>query len=88
VARSLYQRAIGYSHEDVDIRVVDKEIVKTKIVKHYPPDVTAASLWLRNRRPDLWRDKQDIEVSGKGGGPVTMKVVYDEKEQPSQKEGK
>jgi len=81
VARSLYQRAIGYSHEDVDIRVIDKEIVKTPIIKHYPPDVAAASLWLRNRRPDLWRDKQDIEVSGKGGGPVTMKVVYEEKPQ-------
>ncbi len=83
VARSLYQRAIGYSHEDIDIRVVDKEIVKTKIIKHYPPDVAAASLWLRNRRPDLWRDKQDIEVSGKAGGPVTMNIIYESKQQPT-----
>ncbi len=82
VVRSLYQRAIGYSHVDMDIRVVDKEIVKTPIVKHYPPDVTAASLWLRNRLPKQWRDKQDIELGGKEGGPVTIKIVYEDKKLP------
>lgn len=66
VAHSLYHRAIGYSHEDVDIRVVDKEIVQTELIKHYPPDPTAAIFWLKNRRPKEWRDKQDIDVTSDG----------------------
>lgn len=63
VAQSLYHRAIGYQHEDTDIRVVDKEILETPIVKHYPPDPTAAIFWLKNRRSKEWRDKQEVEQS-------------------------
>ena len=33
-------------------------------VKHIPPDTTAQIFWLKNRRPDRWRDKQQIEHSG------------------------
>ncbi len=39
-------------------------------VKHYPPDTQAASLWLRNRQPDKWRDKLTHEHAGPDGGPV------------------
>lgn len=64
VVDSLYQRAMGYSHEDTDIRVVDGVIAETPMIKHYPPDTTAAIFWLKNRRPDEWRDKREIEHSG------------------------
>ena len=29
-----------------------------------PPDTNACSLWLRNRQPQRWRDKQEVEHSG------------------------
>lgn len=64
VVDSLYNRAMGFSHPDTDIRVVDGAIVETPMVKHYPPDTTAAIFWLKNRRPEEWRDKQEIEHSG------------------------
>lgn len=64
VEEALYNRALGYSHEDTDIRVVDGAIMETPMIKHYPPDTTAAIFWLKNRRPDEWRDKRDIEHSG------------------------
>ena len=64
VERSLYQRALGYSHEEVDIRVVNNEIQMTPIIKHYPPDPTSAIFWLKNRKSDNWRDKQELEHSG------------------------
>ena len=57
VERSLFTRAIGYEHDEIDIRVVDHVIVKTDIRKLYPPDTTACIFWLKNRRPDLWREK-------------------------------
>lgn len=64
VEQSLYRRAMGYEHDETDLRVVDHAIVATPIRKHYPPDTTAAIFWLKNRRPAEWRDKTDIEHSG------------------------
>lgn len=64
VERALYARAVGYEHDDTDIRVADGEVIQTPIRKHYPPDTAAASLWLRNRRPDLWRDRVEQVHSG------------------------
>ena len=29
----------------------------TTVSKEVPPDVSAASVWLKNRCPDRWRDK-------------------------------
>jgi len=70
VERSLFARANGYEHDEVDIRVVDHEIVQTQIRKFYPPDTTACIFWLKNRRPVEWRDKVEQTVSGPDGGPV------------------
>lgn len=64
VAESLYKRANGYEHEDVDIKMYEGQIIKTKLIKHYPPDTTAGIFWLKNRRPKEWRDKQEVEHSG------------------------
>jgi transcriptional regulator with XRE-family HTH domain len=62
VVRSLFERATGYEHPEVDIRVLDHEIVQTPLTKHYPPDPTAMIFWLKNRRPEDWRDKVEIET--------------------------
>lgn len=62
VAASLFQRALGYSHKAVKI-VADAKTGAEHIVEYverYPPDTQAASLWLRNRQPDKWRDKQEV----------------------------
>lgn len=64
VAHSLYHRALGFKAPEDDIRVVNGEIVITPTVKHYPPDTGAATLWLKNRQSDKWRDKVETEVSG------------------------
>lgn len=64
VEQSLYLRAMGYEHDEVDIRVIGGELVKTDIRKFYPPDTTAAIFWLKNRKPAEWRDKTDVEHSG------------------------
>jgi hypothetical protein len=57
VASRLYERAMGYSHPEVHVSNYQGEITLTPLVKHYPPDTNAASLWLRNRQPQKWRDK-------------------------------
>lgn len=55
VERSLFQRAVGYSHEEDDIRVIENQIVVTPTIKHYPPDTTACIFWLKNRMPEQYR---------------------------------
>ncbi len=57
VAGALYNRALGYSHPEDDIRSVGGEIVITPTIKHYPPDTGAAIFWLKNRQQAKWRDK-------------------------------
>lgn len=70
VERSLYQRAVGYSFDSEKVFNNKGEIVRARIREHTPPDVTAQIFWLKNRRPELWREKQNVELTGKDGGPV------------------
>lgn len=63
VEKSLYERALGYSHPEVTINVVKGEIVKTETIKHYPPDPTSMIFWLKNRRRKEWRDRHDAEIT-------------------------
>lgn len=69
VERSLYQRAIGYEQEDVKIFMpggADKPVYAPFRAK-VAPDTTAAIFWLKNRRPQDWRDKVETEHSGNVG---------------------
>jgi hypothetical protein len=72
VERSLFRRAMGYEHDAVKIMAVadgqgiGSHIEQVPYVERYPPDTTAAIFWLKNRQPDRWRDKHEVEhdVSG------------------------
>lgn len=63
VAERLYQRAMGYSHPDCHISNFQGEVTITPLTKHYPPDATSAIFWLKNRRPEQWRDKTEREIT-------------------------
>ena len=64
VESALYKRAIGYEYTETS-REQGPGGVKTKTtVKQVAPDVTAQIYWLNNRRPDRWRNKQDISIEG------------------------
>lgn len=76
VERSLYSRANGYEHDEVDIRVINGEVVQTPIRKYYPPDTTAAIFWLKNRKPAEWRDRVEAMHTGPDGGPLQVSVKF------------
>ena len=61
VEASLYQRACGYSHPEVHITNYLGNVILTPIIKHYPPDPTSMIFWLKNRKPQEWRDKTEVE---------------------------
>ena len=80
VERSLFQRAIGYSHPEVRMFQHEGKIIKEETIKHYPPDTHAVKFWLYNREPDIWREKVDHEMTGKDGQsliPSEIKVIYE-----------
>lgn len=63
VENALLKRALGYNYnETTKERNEDGELVVTKIVtKQVAPDTTAQIFWLKNRCPDKWKDKKEID---------------------------
>lgn len=60
VENALLKRAKGYSFLEQKEETDDQGHVKiTKVVKQVPPDTTAQIFWLKNRKPEQWRDKPD-----------------------------
>lgn len=59
VENALLKRALGYQYTEVTEEDGDLVRKVKKVTKHMPPDVTAQIFWLKNRRPDKWRDKID-----------------------------
>ena len=56
VERSLYQKAIGYE------RTVQRATPSGNVVtlkEFFPPDTASAIFWLKNRRSQKWKDRQD-----------------------------
>jgi len=71
VENNLLKRARGYTYnEEVKERKFNREtgqfemVVIKSVTKTVPPDTTALIFWLKNRRPDNWRDKQEVRVDG------------------------
>jgi hypothetical protein len=64
--------AIGYRVETEKVFFVDGKIVKTDTFENVNPVPTAAIFWLKNRRADQWRDRQ--EMTGKDGAPLMPDV--------------
>jgi len=79
VARSLFKRAVGFKHKDVKIFQYEGSPVIVPFTAYYPPDTTAQIFWLKNRKPEYWRDKQDQEHSMKGDWEITLNVNGDNK---------
>ena len=76
VAERLYERALGYTHAETVINCYQGAILRTKVTRHYPPDTQAASIWLRNRRPGIWRAQPD-PTDPSSEAPPPVKVVFE-----------
>lgn len=61
VARSLYKKATGYTHQSTKVFQYQGEPVVVPYTEIVPPDTEAAKFWLKNRQPELWKDKVEVE---------------------------
>jgi hypothetical protein len=71
VERALFQRATGFKCPAVKIMTVPQGmglpsvIEKVEYTEHYPPDPESMKFFLKNKNPTEWREKQEVEHSGK-----------------------
>lgn len=68
VENALLKRALGYNYTEKTYETNYNETlgryVKTltkEVTKQVSPDTTALIFWLKNRKPEKWRDKIDVE---------------------------
>lgn len=89
VENALLKRAKGYKYDEVtreSMQEIDPEtgqfvtkMVETKrVTKEVQPDVTAQIFWLKNRKPEVWRDKQTVEHEGKLQHNVEVEGLSDD----------
>lgn len=64
VENALLKRALGYEYTETTreyIPELDEMKTTKKVTKQVAPDTTAQIFWLKNRKPEKWRDKQEYE---------------------------
>lgn len=62
VENALLKRALGYDYNEVTEIQENGVVTQRKVVKkHVVPDVTAQIFWIKNRKPDIWRDIKKID---------------------------
>lgn len=63
VENALFKIAKGFHYTEDKIAPSGAKISNVK--SYQAPNVGAIKLWLSNRKPETWREKQSIELSGK-----------------------
>lgn len=58
VENALLKRALGYEYEE---ETYENGILTKKVKKQVPPDTTAQIFWLKNRKPNNWKDKIETD---------------------------
>ena len=81
VEDSMLKRAMGYDYEEqvTEERISEDGTRHPAVVrtfkKHMPGDTTAQIFWLKNRRPNEWRDARNIELTDKDGASLAPKPI-------------
>lgn len=70
VEKALYKRATGHLKK---VQKLDKFGAVVDTLEEVSPDSLSCVYWLNNRRPDRWRQKN--EVTGENGGAIQVEVT-------------
>ena len=62
VENALLKRALGYTYEETSNKYECGVLTERKVTtKEVVPDTTAQIFWLKNRKPQEWRDKREVD---------------------------
>lgn len=59
VENALLKRALGYTYDEITFK---DDIEVKRVRKQVVPDTTAQIFWLKNRKPNDWRDRREIKT--------------------------
>lgn len=74
IENAMYQAATGYTYEEETSELMsngEMKVVK-KVTKSQAPNVAAQIFWLKNKSPELWKDK--VEVKNEHEGTITIEM--------------
>lgn len=72
IAASLFKRATGHKEKRIiPIKLREttngqgstERVELVEVEDYYPPDTGAQIFWLKNRNPQMWRDKKEIDLN-------------------------
>ena len=58
VENALLKRALGYEYEE---ETYENGVLTKKVKKQVAPDTTAQIFWLKNRKPNTWKDRVETD---------------------------
>ena len=91
VENALFKSATGYEYEErKEVQEVVDGVMRKRVEitrKQVPPNATSAIFWLKNRKPDKWRNKQEIEISKLRAETKKLEAETARIESQSDKEG-
>jgi hypothetical protein len=72
VEDSLFKRAVGYTFDEEVVTIAkDGTMFRTDVLKHIPPDTTAAIFWLKNRNKADWADTKNMKHDLEENSPIS-----------------
>lgn len=74
VENALFKNAIGFTYTEQQL--TDDGMV-VEVEKYSKPNTTAQIFWLKNRKPEQWRDKQNIEHDGSINQNIDLSNISD-----------
>lgn len=95
VENELFKKAVGFTRTEkrpVKLKEVEynngkrlRETERIEMVEqevYYPPELGAQVFWLKNRRPDKWKDKVDakLESDGENAGVMILTPVKEDED--------
>ena len=85
VENALFKRAMGYwVTETKRITFADGSERTEETHRHIVPDTTAQIFWLKNRKPDQWREKNDLTLTPSNGVLESLLELHNGKREVEQ----
>lgn len=75
VENALFKSALGYEYKE---EVVTNDGRVVTVTKHQKANTTAQIFWLKNRKPEQWRDKRELSHDGEINNQINLQNMTDD----------
>lgn len=75
VENALFKSALGYEYKE---EVVTNDGRVVTVTKHKPANTTSQIFWLKNRKPEKWRDKRELSHDGEINNQINLQNMTDD----------